>query len=105
MYFKRYHVLQSTEHTTASCYRNTDRIRKIYQYNKTIDITNLNFYCLGMVGIEIWYRNKRYFVITDILITRVYCIYSLFHHTQGQSHSNRFGSDTIFPAHVFTFTL
>ena len=60
--------------TEDSGYYNTDGIRKMYQYNQTIDITSLNFYCLGMVGIQIWYRNKQYFVITDIVITRVYCI-------------------------------
>jgi hypothetical protein len=46
----------------------------MYQYNQTIDITSLNFYCLALVGIQIWYRNKQYFVITDIMITTVYCI-------------------------------
>jgi hypothetical protein len=60
--------------TVDSRYYDTDRIRKMYQYNQTIDITNLNSYCLGMVGIQIWYRNKQYFVITDIVVTRVYCI-------------------------------
>ena len=59
--------------TVDSRYYDTDGIRKMYQYNQTIDITSLNFYCLGMVGIQIWYRNKQYFVITDIVITRVYC--------------------------------
>jgi hypothetical protein len=47
----------------------------MYQYNQTINITSLNFYCLGMVGIQIWYRNKQYIVITDIVITRYHCIY------------------------------
>jgi len=46
------------------------------QYNQTIDITSLNFYRLGMVGIQILYRNKQYFVITEIVLTRVYCTYS-----------------------------
>jgi hypothetical protein len=46
----------------------------MYQYNQTIDITSLNFYYLGMVEIQI--RNKQYFVITEIVITRVYCSYS-----------------------------
>jgi hypothetical protein len=45
----------------------------MYQYNQTIDITSLHFYCLGMVGIQNWYCNKQYFVITGIVITRVYC--------------------------------
>jgi hypothetical protein len=49
-------------------YYDTDGIWKIYQYNQTIDITSLNFYCLGKIGIQIWYRNKQYFVITDIVI-------------------------------------
>jgi hypothetical protein len=47
--------------TVDSRYYGTDGIRKMYQYNQTIDITSLNFYCLGMVGIQIWYRNKQYF--------------------------------------------
>jgi hypothetical protein len=59
--------------TVDSHYYDTDGIRKMYQYNQTIDIASLNFYCLGMVGIQIWYRNKQYFVITEIVITRVYC--------------------------------
>ena len=45
----------------------------MFLYNQTIDINSLNFYCLEMVGIQIWYRNKHYFVITEIVITRVYC--------------------------------
>ena len=52
--------------TVDSRYYDTDGIRKMYQYNQ-------NFYCLGMVEIRIWYLNKQYFVITDIVITRVYC--------------------------------
>jgi hypothetical protein len=60
--------------TVDSRYYDTDGIRKMYQYNQTIDITSLNFYCLGMIGIQAWYRNKQYFVITYIVITRVYCI-------------------------------
>jgi hypothetical protein len=61
-------------YTVDSGYYDTDGIRKMYQYNQTIDITSLNFYCFGMVEIQIWYRNKQYFVITVIIITRVYCI-------------------------------
>jgi hypothetical protein len=65
----------STGHlyTVDSRYYDTDGIREMYQYNQTIDINNLNFYCLGMVRIQIWYRNKQYFVVTDIARTRVYC--------------------------------
>ena len=59
--------------TVDSRYYDTDGIRKMYQYNQTIDITSLNFYCLGMVGIQIWYRNKQYFVISEIVIGRLYC--------------------------------
>jgi hypothetical protein len=44
--------------TVDSRYYYTDGIRKMYQYNQTIDITSLNFYGLGMVGIQIWYRNE-----------------------------------------------
>jgi hypothetical protein len=61
------------KHTVDSRYYDTDGIRKMYKYNQTIHITSLNFYCLGMVGIQIWYHNKQYFVITDTVITRVYC--------------------------------
>jgi hypothetical protein len=68
------HCLGVDRTTVDSRYYDTDGIRKMYQYNQTIDITSLNFYCLGMVGIQIWYRNKQYFVITDIVIMRVYCI-------------------------------
>jgi len=39
--------------TVDSRYYDTDGIRKMYQYIQTIDITSLNFYCLGMVGIQI----------------------------------------------------
>jgi hypothetical protein len=60
--------------TIYSRYYDTDGIRKMYQYTQTIDITILNFYCLGMVGIQIWYRNKQYFVIIEIVTMRVYCI-------------------------------
>jgi hypothetical protein len=45
-------------YTVDSRYYDTYGIRKMYQYNQTIDITSLNFYWLGMVGIQIWYRNK-----------------------------------------------
>ena len=62
------------KYTVDSHYYDAAGIREMYQYIQTIDITSLNFYCLGMVGIQIWYRNKQYFVITDIVITRVYCI-------------------------------
>jgi hypothetical protein len=44
-------------YTVDSRYYDTDGIRKMYQYNQTIDITSLNFYCLGTVGIQIWFRN------------------------------------------------
>ena len=57
--------------TVDSRYYDMDGIRKMY--NQTINITSLNFYCLGTVGIQIWYRYKQYFVITGIIITRVYC--------------------------------
>jgi hypothetical protein len=60
--------------TVDSRYYDTDGIRKIYHYNQTIDISSLNFYCLGMVGVQLSYRNKQYFVITEIVITRVFCI-------------------------------
>jgi hypothetical protein len=63
--------------TVDSRYYDTDGIRKMYRYNQTIDITSLNFYCFGLVGKQIWFRNKQYFVITDIVITRVYCIYNI----------------------------
>jgi hypothetical protein len=39
--------------TVDSRYYDTDGLRKMYQYNQTIDITSLNFYCLAMVGIQI----------------------------------------------------
>jgi hypothetical protein len=39
--------------TVDSCYYDSDGIRKMYQYNQTIDIASMNFYCLGMVGIQI----------------------------------------------------
>jgi hypothetical protein len=45
----------------------------MYQYIQTIDITSLNYYCGVMVGIQIWYRNKQYFAITDTVITRDHC--------------------------------
>jgi hypothetical protein len=66
--------MRISEDTLDSRYYDTVGIRKMYYYNQTIDITSLNFYCLGMVGIHIWYCNKQYFVITGILITRVYCM-------------------------------
>jgi hypothetical protein len=56
-------------YTVDSRYNDTDGIRKMYQYNQTINITSLNFYCLGMVGIKVWYGSKQYFVRTDIIIT------------------------------------
>ena len=60
--------------TVDSRYYDTAGIRKMYQYIQTIDITSLNFHCLGIVGIQIWCRNKQYFAITDIVITRDHCI-------------------------------
>ena len=42
----------------------------IYHYIQTIYITSLNLLCVVMVSKQIWYRNKQYFGITDIVITR-----------------------------------
>jgi hypothetical protein len=71
---------------TRLCYltvdsRNYDSaagIRKTYQYIHTIDITSLNFYFGVKVGIQIWYRSKQHFAITDIVITRKHCILIFF---------------------------
>jgi hypothetical protein len=52
-----------------SRYYNTAGIREMYQYNQTIDITSLNFYCLGMVGIHIWYRNNESLLYREIRLT------------------------------------
>jgi hypothetical protein len=62
-------IWQPVVSTIDSRYYDTDGIRKMYQYNQTIGITSLNFYCLGMAGIQIWYRKKQYFVVTGIIIT------------------------------------
>ena len=63
-------MLEGKSTVDSRCY-DTDGIRKMYRYNQTIDINSLNFYHLGMVGIQIWYRNKQYFVITEIIINTV----------------------------------
>jgi hypothetical protein len=67
------HCLLIIQDTVDSRYYDTDGIRKMYQYNHTIEITSLKFCCLGMVGIQIWYRNKQYFIIKEIVMSRVYC--------------------------------
>ena len=61
----------------------------MYQYIQTIDMTSLNLYYGVMVEMQIWYRNKQYFAITDIIITRDHCILS---HYSIQFNSIEFNS-------------
>ena len=57
--------------TVHSRYYDTAGIRELYQYIQTIDTTSIIFLnCLVRVRIQIVYRNKQYFAITDIVITR-----------------------------------
>jgi hypothetical protein len=60
--------------TVDSRYYDIDGIRKMYQYIQTINKTSINFYDLVMFGRQIWYRNKKHFDITDIVISREHCI-------------------------------
>ena len=43
------------------------------RYIQTIDITSINVLLFGNVRIKILYRNKQYFSITDIVISRDHC--------------------------------
>jgi hypothetical protein len=47
----------------------------MYHYIQTIDIASINLYCVVMVGIQIWHRNKQYFDIADIVIMRDNALY------------------------------
>jgi hypothetical protein len=60
--------------TVDSLHYDTVGIRKMYQYIQTINITSINLYNLLMFGRQIWYRNKKHFDITDIVISREHCI-------------------------------
>ena len=61
-------------YTIESHYYDTAGIRDSYQYSQTIDIADQ--YTLKkklMVRVRILYRNKQYFDISDIVITRDHC--------------------------------
>jgi hypothetical protein len=59
----------TTLSTVDSRYYDTAGIREMYQYIQAIDITSKNLYCLVIVRIQILYRDKQYFAITDNVIT------------------------------------
>ena len=42
---------------------------------QTIEISSINFCCFVVVGILIWYHNKQHFELSDIVITRDYCMF------------------------------
>ena len=61
-------------YTLDSCYCDTAGLREMYRYSQTIDKTRINLYCLVIAGIQMLCRNKQYFAITDIVISRDYCM-------------------------------
>ena len=58
---------QLIQYTVDSCYYDTAGINEMYQYIQTIDKTSVNLYCLVRVRIQIIYRKKQYFAVTDII--------------------------------------
>ena len=45
------------------------------KYNiQTVEISSINLYYFVIVEILIWYHNKQHFELSDIVITRDYCI-------------------------------
>ena len=65
----------SSIYTVVSRYYDTAGIRKKYHNIQTIEIFSINLLCFVIVGILIWYHNKQYFKLSDIVITRDYCIF------------------------------
>ena len=46
----------------------------MYHNIQTIEISSINFQYFIVVGILIWYHNKQHFELSDVVITRDYCI-------------------------------
>ena len=60
--------------TVVSRYYDTAGRRKKYHNIQTIELSSINFLRFAVVGILIWYHNKQHFKLSDIVITRDYCM-------------------------------
>jgi hypothetical protein len=66
--------MEDSEMALDASYYDSYGRKKMYRYIQIIDITSINSYRLVMVRIQIWYHNKQYFAMTDIVRTRNPCI-------------------------------